>query len=69
MTKPQLNEKQLAELAEILELAKLAEQKANRMSELATKIDEKWKCRLENRQSATQQATECIIELDSDRTS
>jgi len=35
MTQPELNEKQLAELAEMLELAKITEQKARELNELA----------------------------------
>lgn len=41
MTQPSLSEEQLAELTEILELAKIAEQKAREMSELATEIAQK----------------------------
>ncbi len=59
MTQPELTEKQLAELTEILELAKAAEQKAREMSEFAEALEEKWKRRLENRRrAATQQAGE-----------
>lgn len=44
MSQPEaLNEKQLAELGEIFEIAKDTEQKAREMSEMATKIAEKWR--------------------------
>jgi len=48
----ELNEKQLAELAEILELAKDTEQKAREMSEMATKIADKWKNRRLKREAS-----------------
>ena len=41
MTQPSLNEKQLAELASILGLARITEQKARKMSEMATAIAQK----------------------------
>lgn len=44
MSQPEaLNEKQLTELGAILEIAKDTEQKSREMSEMATKIAEKWK--------------------------
>lgn len=53
MTQPFLNEKQLAELAEILELARITEQKARKMSEMATAIAHKSQKRInEFRQAA-----------------
>lgn len=52
MTQASLNEKQLAELAEMLELAKITEQKAKELCELATEIDQKWQRRLERRRAA-----------------
>lgn len=60
MTKSELNEKQLTELAEILELAKVAEHKAREMSEFATAIDEKWQKRLEGRRVETSQAGDVL---------
>jgi hypothetical protein len=50
------NEKQLPQLAQMLELAKITEQKAKELCELATEIDEKWQLRLEGRLAAKQKA-------------
>lgn len=53
MTQPSLNAKQLAELAEILEIAIITEQKARKMSEMATAIAQKSQKRInEFRQAA-----------------
>ena len=46
MTPESLTDKQLAELEEILQIAKLAEQKAKEMSDLATAISLKYQKRL-----------------------
>ncbi|HEY9852690.1 MAG TPA: hypothetical protein V6D28_24675 [Leptolyngbyaceae cyanobacterium] len=46
MTQQHLNDKQQAELEEILQIAKLAEQKAKEMSDLATAISLKYQKRL-----------------------
>ena len=46
MTQPSLTEEQQAELEEILEIAKVAEQKAKEMSDLATAISLKYQKRL-----------------------
>ena len=45
MTQSELNEKQLAELGEMLELAKVTEQKAREINELAIAFEAKWKSR------------------------
>lgn len=58
MTQPSLNEKQLAELTEILALARIAEQKTKELCEFAEALEEKWKRRLENRRGAKQQVGE-----------
>ena len=58
MTQPSLNEKQLAELTEILALARIAEQKTKDLCEFAEALDEKWRRRLEGRQAKKQQACE-----------
>lgn len=58
MTQPSLNEKQLAELTEILALARIAEQKTKDLCEFAEALEEKWKRRLENRRGAKQQVGE-----------
>lgn len=55
MTQPELNEKQLAELGEMLELAKVNEQKARELNELAIAFEAKWKSRWEDRLAAKQQ--------------
>ncbi|MGA9380991.1 MAG: hypothetical protein WBV73_19675 [Phormidium sp.] len=55
MTQPELNEKQLAELGEMLELAKVTEQKAREINELAIAFEAKWKSRWEDRLAAKQQ--------------
>lgn len=46
MTQPSLTQEQQAKLAEALEIAKLFEQKAREMSELATAIADKYYIRL-----------------------
>jgi hypothetical protein len=58
MTQPELNEQQLAELAEILEIAKITEQKARELNELAIDFEAKWKRRLEDRRNKKQQASQ-----------
>lgn len=55
MTQPELNEKQLAELEEMLELAKVTEQKGREINELAIAFEAKWKSRWEDRLAAKQQ--------------
>lgn len=55
MTQPELNEKQLAELREMLELAKVTEQKARELNELAIAFEAKWKSRWEDKLAAKQQ--------------
>jgi endonuclease III len=47
MTQSSLTEEQQAKLAEIVEAARLAEQKAREMSELATAIAQKYQRRLQ----------------------
>jgi endonuclease III len=47
MTQSSLTEEQQAKLAEIVEAARLAEQKAREMSELATAITQKYQRRLQ----------------------
>lgn len=54
MTQPELNEKQLAELAKMFELAKITEQKARELNELAIAFEAKWKSRWEDRLAAKQ---------------
>lgn len=46
MTQPELNEKQLAELAEMLELAKVTEQKAKELCEMGEAFAQKYEKRL-----------------------
>jgi Asp-tRNA(Asn)/Glu-tRNA(Gln) amidotransferase B subunit len=58
MTQTELNEQQLAELAEILEIAKITEQKARELNELAIDFEAKWKRRLEDRRNKKQQASQ-----------
>jgi hypothetical protein len=58
MTQPELNEQQLAELAEMLEIAKITEQKARELNELAIGFEAKWKRRLEGRRNKKQQASQ-----------
>ena len=47
MKQPELNEKQIAELEEILEIAKITEQKAREMCELSTAIAWKYQKRMQ----------------------
>ena len=57
MTKRSLSPQQQAKLVEALEFAQLAEEKASQMSELATKIADKYQQRLyESVQSASKPA-------------
>ena len=57
MTKRSLSPQQQAKLVEALEVAQLAEEKASQMSELATKIADKYQQRLyESVQSASKPA-------------
>jgi hypothetical protein len=58
MTQPELNEKKLAELAEMLELAKITEQKAQELCEFTKALDEKWKRKLEGRETVIEKVGE-----------
>jgi hypothetical protein len=51
MQQPELNQKQIEELAEMLELAKTTERQARELNEMAIAFEEKWKHRLESRAS------------------
>ena len=55
MTKPSLNEQQLAELDEVLNFAKEVEQKIKEFSEDSEKIAQKWQRRAEDKRAATVQ--------------
>ncbi|MFB2920035.1 MULTISPECIES: hypothetical protein [Aerosakkonema] len=55
MTKPSLNEQQLAELDEILNFAKEVEQKIKEFSEESEKIAQKWQRRAEKKRAAAVQ--------------
>ena len=46
MTQPSMSEQEQRELAEILELAKLTEEKAKELCDLALEIDQKYEKRL-----------------------
>ncbi|MCL1466115.1 hypothetical protein [Argonema galeatum] len=52
MTKPSLNEQQLAELDEVLNFAKEVEQKIKQFSEESEKIAQKWQRRAEDKRAA-----------------
>jgi hypothetical protein len=49
MQQPELNQKQIEELAEMLEIAKTTERQARELNEMAIAFQEKWKRRLESR--------------------
>jgi len=58
MAQPELNKKKLAELAKMLEIAKITEQKAQELCEFTKALDEKWKCKLEGKETVIEKVGE-----------
>lgn len=55
MKQPSLNEKQIAELEEILEMARIMEEKAREMCEMSTAIAWKYQLRMQEIREARKQ--------------
>lgn len=60
MNQPELNQKQIEELAEMLELAKTTERQARELNEMAIAFEEKWKRRLESRAAGQPQPSQPV---------
>lgn len=65
MTEGSMSEAQQAKLASMLELAKITEQKARELNELAIAFEAKWKGRSEDRLTAKQKAATKESEIGS----